>query len=162
MGHGSFFLRTRYKENIRSVLRNLFWGGTKRLNKNKAVPQCLGKPTKFAGPSAHGVSDPMHTCSLDLGSYFFGLVFVVYVLGFESLLFSRSSRARNTRGRQGGLTDQTAVFDRGRTPIRHHLKIALVFDLVFLRFWSILASKTVPKMNQKPLKSTSEIDLDSN
>ena len=34
----------------------------------------------------------------------------------------------------GGLPDQTARPDRGHTILRHRLKIALVFDLVFLRF----------------------------
>ena len=71
---------------------------------------------------------------LDLGFGFLGLVFVAWVLGFGSLLFSSPYRARRTRGRQGGLPTQTARVDRTNTPTRHRLKIALVFDLVFLRF----------------------------
>ena len=104
------------------------------------------------------MTDPRHTCFLDFS-------FLVWFWSSRSadlsLLFSRTSRARHTRGRLGGLPDQTTTPFRGRTPVRHRLKIALVFDLVFLRFvWSILASKMAPKMDQKPLKITSEIDLD--
>ena len=71
---------------------------------------------------------------LDLGFEFLGLVFVAWVLGFGSLLFSSPDRARQTRGRQGGLPTPTTRLDRSYTPTGHRPKIALVFDLVFHRF----------------------------
>ena len=71
---------------------------------------------------------------LDLRFESFGLVFVALILGFGSLLFSRTNRARHTRGRQGALADDIPRADRWRTPFQHRLKMALVFDIVFLCF----------------------------
>ena len=88
---------------------------------------------KFAGPwpMACQILDIIF---LDLVFEFLGLVFVAWVLGFGSLLFSSTVRARRTRHRQGVLPDQTTRVDRSNTPIRNRPKIALVFDVVFLRF----------------------------
>ena len=90
---------------------------------------------------------------LDLSFESFVLVFVALVLGFGSLLLSRTNRARHTRGRQGALGYDIPRADRWRTPFQHRHKIALVFDIVFLGFLVALGfengSQNGPKTHKK-------------
>ena len=99
---------------------------------------------------------------LDLRFESFVLVFVALVLGFGSLLLSRSNWARHTRiawepwrttslGPMGGVRHSSIV-----------LKSLLFLTLFFFVFWSRWDSKMAPKTDQKPTKNTSQIDPDFN
>ena len=104
----------------------------------------------FAEPLANGVSDPGHTCHLDLSFEFLRLVFVALVLGFGSWLFPSTVRARRARRRQGGLPDQTTRSFRGCTPVRHCLKIVL-FSISFFCFLVDFGLQNRSQNDQKKL-----------
>ena len=58
----------------------------------------------------------------------------------------RKFASSNSKSRQGCLLDLTTRDHRGHTPIRHRLKIALVFDIVFLCFLvNLRFQKSFPK-----------------
>ena len=104
--------------------------------------------TKFAGPSAQGVSDPRHHRFVHWISFF-----VVLVIGFCFLELIRRDIPEAPQGRsRPKLLPPVSVGDT-HTPRDMSLKIALVFNQFFFVFRLIVWSKMPPKIDPKTFKN---------
>ena len=104
----------------------------------------------FAGPLAPGVSDPGHDPIYQPINQL--LVLGLWCLGLGSYCFFDSPGA-HMGVRQGGFQGDVPGFDLPRTTLQLRLKIALVFDPVFLRFWLHLGCQDDPQNPRKSLKN---------
>ena len=109
----------------------------------------------FAGPLAPGVSDPGHEpinqkINHSINSWF--LVLGLWCLGLGSYCFFDSPGA-HMGVRQGGVQGDVPRAFGTYTPLQLRLKIALVFDTLFVRFWLHLGCQDDPQNPQKSSKS---------
>ena len=110
---------------------------------------------KFAGPLAQGVSDPGHDpinqkINHSINSWF--LVLGFWCLGLGSYCFFDSPGA-HMGVRQGGFHGDVPTLFGTWTPLQLRLKIALVFDTLFVRFWLHLGCQDDHQNPQKSFKS---------
>ena len=101
-------------------------------------------------PLACQIPDITQSINHSINSWF--LVLGLWCLGLGSYCFFDSPGA-HMGVRQGGFPGDVPRPDRCRTTFQLRLKIALVFDTLFLRFWLHLGCQDDPQNPRKSLKN---------